>query len=124
LYTALKDLNIVKKDLTDITSKYVSDDKELNAYKLLSLQQLIYNEVEKRRLNQPRVGAYLQFIKELLKNDTLLEHVYLDEVFLFNNTYLSNVLKMPIFNMSAGQKETTKLLQQTIREVNIGSELE
>ncbi len=124
LYTALKDLNIIKKDLLDVTSKYVSDDRELNAYKLISLQQLIYNEVEKRRLNQPRVAAYLQFIKELLKKDTLLEHIYFDEAFLFNNTYLTNVLKLPTFNMSAGQKEVTKILQQTIREMNIGSELE
>ncbi len=123
-YDTIKDLNKIKDDLKEVSSAYVSDDREINAYKLLSLQQIIYNEVLKKRLNSPRIAVYLQFLKWLLKNDKYIEHFYLDEAFLFNNDYLAKVLKSPIFNLSNWQKEENKILLQKIREVNLWSELE
>lgn len=122
-YDLLRSFFVVQADMKEMTpSVTVFPDKNINAYKLISLQQQIFLEISKKRLNQPRIAVYLQFVEELLKKDAI-EHVYKDIAFLFNNAYLASVLSSPSFNTSLSKKEEVKLLQQKIRSVNEGSEL-
>jgi len=96
--------------------------KDINAYKLISLIQIIYYELNKNRFNQPRIAVYLQFVEELIKKDWI-DHVYKDLIFLFNNTYLKSILNSPNIASSSSKKEEVKLLQARIREINRWSKL-
>lgn len=100
----------------------VFKNKDINTYKLISVQQEIYNELTSRKLNQTRITMYLQYVEELLKRDGL-DPVYVDLVYWFNNDYLLGELQEPEFNLNISMQEEVKILVNEVRKINKGSSL-
>lgn len=78
----------------------VYTNKLLNNYKLISYQQLIYNDIHNNNVNKIRFEAYIYYLQELLKNTEKIDPFYLDLTYWFNNTYLTNVLNKLKYQMS------------------------
>ncbi len=67
-------------------------DVSLNAYKLLSYQQQIYQDFLVNKADTYKIATYLDFVRELLKKNTI-ESFYKDEIYRYNNHYLSASLE-------------------------------
>lgn len=67
-------------------------DSILNAYKLLSYQQQIYQDFLINKSDTYKLTAYLDFVDEILKKNTI-DVFYKDEIYRFNNNYLSLALE-------------------------------
>lgn len=78
----------------------VYTNKLLNNYKLISYQQLIYNDIHNNNINKIRFEAYIYYLQELLKNTEKIDSFYLDLTYWFNNTYLTNILNKLKYQMS------------------------
>lgn len=77
-------------------SDEVFDDPDLNAYKLLSSQQIVYKFLDGTSLNENYIKSYLTFVQNLLNKDAgkgrYLDPIYKDILYLFNNNELSQSL--------------------------------
>ena len=67
-------------------------DNLLNEYKLLSYQQQIYQDFFINKIDSYKINSYFDFIKELLKKNGV-PSFYKDEIYRYNNRYLSLVLE-------------------------------
>ena len=107
-----------------LLSEWIDDDtynhRQLNAYKLLSTQQAIYNELSNKRFNQLRLSSYLKFVESLLKKQ-MLDPLYYDVIYVFNNDYLRRTLSQTQFHQNPQQSLTIKKVLEKLREVNEGS---
>ncbi|HCB50995.1 TPA: hypothetical protein DEP21_00075 [Patescibacteria group bacterium] len=59
----------------------------INIYKLVSIQQIMYDDSINKRVNIDRIDGYLEFIQELLKKNKLSK-IYKEIVYYFNNYYI------------------------------------
>ena len=91
----------------------------LNKYKLLSLQQVIFNELNQKRLNSRLIEPYLKFVQKMLKRWEL-NWFYADLTYRFHTKYLKPRLSDP--NYSLNKNEATNLID-SINEINKWSEL-
>lgn len=75
----------------ELDENFISDKiyayKELNTYKLLSYQQIIYDDINSNRIDYIKLNNYLSFLKTLLKENHL-EQFYKDEIYRFNNYFI------------------------------------
>ncbi len=79
----------IQKTLENQSFEKISyKDPLLNAYKLLSYQQQIYQDFLINRADSYKISTYLDFVKEVLKKNTLASF-YKDEIYRFNNNYLA-----------------------------------
>ena len=67
-------------------------DEILNAYKLLSYQQQIYQDFLINKADTYKISTYLDFVRELMKKDAI-DPFYKDEIYRYNNKYLSLALE-------------------------------
>lgn len=68
----------------------------LNQYKLLSYQQQIYQDFFINKVDIYKINTYLDFVKELLKKNAI-EPFYKDEIYRYNNKYLSLALEKIVY---------------------------
>lgn len=94
----------------------------LNAYKLVSIQQTIYNELSAGKFNSLRIKSYAKYIEELLRRKAALQNFYFDSIAVYNNQYLIPELTK-IFLKSRSQDKETKDLLENLRVINEGSSL-
>ncbi len=70
----------------------VFDDPDLNAYKLLSAQQVVYRSLNSSSINEWFIKSYLTFVQNLLNKDNksgrYLAPIYKDLLYVFNNDIL------------------------------------
>ncbi|MEI6119321.1 MAG: hypothetical protein WCP92_09335 [bacterium] len=71
----------------------------LNEYKLLSYQQQIYQDFLINKADTYKISVYLDFVRELLKKNTI-EPFYKDEIYWYNNKYLSLALEKIAYQSS------------------------
>ncbi|MCX6823944.1 MAG: hypothetical protein NT085_02360 [candidate division SR1 bacterium] len=95
----------------------------LNEYKLLSYQQQIYQDFLINKADTYKISVYLDFVRELLKKNTI-EHFYTDEIYWYNNKYLSLALEKiayqsSTFTQNLGSSKIASLLT-TIHILNEG----
>ena len=85
----------VQKELENksISSKVYTNDM-INIYKLVSIQQIMYDDSINKRVNIDRIDGYLEFIQELLKKNKLSK-IYKEIVYYFNNYYIKPWLESP-----------------------------
>ena len=74
-------------------------DEVLNAYKLLSYQQQIYQDFLINKADSYKIGIYLDFVRELLKKNAI-EPFYKDEIYRYNNKYLALTLEKIAYQSS------------------------
>lgn len=61
--------------------------KDLNSYKLLSFQQILYNDITSKKIDTISLNNYIGFVKNLIKKNNI-EQFYKEEIYRFNNYYL------------------------------------
>ena len=70
----------------------VFDDADLNAYKLLSAQQIVYRSLNSSSINEGFIRSYLTFVQNLLNKDNksgrYLNPIYKDMLYVFNTDIL------------------------------------
>ena len=70
----------------------VFDDPDLNAYKLLSAQQVVYRSLNSSSINEGFIKSYLTFVQNLLNKDNkankYLAPIYKDLLYVFNTDVL------------------------------------
>lgn len=92
-YNKIIDFIEIQKELEE---NYVSDKiysyKDLNTYKLLSYQQILYEDISLNKIDYIKLNNYLSFLKTLLKENHL-EQIYKDEIYWFNNYFLLSKLQ-------------------------------
>jgi len=98
-------------------------DKTLNAYKLLSYQQQLYQDFLVNKADTYKIGAYLDFVREILKKNAI-DPFYKDEIYRYNNKYLALSLEKSahqatLFTQNLGGNKIASLLT-TISILNEG----
>ncbi len=108
--------NQFKSNYTENTLYF---DQKLNVYKLLSLQQIMYNDLKKNTINDRIVLPYLWFVENILKKDAV-PWFYKDFIYWFHNYYLKPTLSNVAF---AEKKNLVDSIISTINQINMGSSL-
>jgi hypothetical protein len=87
-FTKIKYFIEIQKELKEwyIKDKYYSF-KDLNTYKLLSFQQILYNDIVSNKIDTIRLNNYISFLKNLIKKNNI-EQFYKEEIYRFNNYFL------------------------------------
>jgi hypothetical protein len=85
-------MEIQKTLETQSFEKVSYKDTLLNAYKLLSYQQNLYQDFLINKVDTYKINAYLDFVKEILKKNSI-EQFYKDEIYRYNNQYLFSTLE-------------------------------
>lgn len=102
-----------------VISTDVYKDASLNAYKLLSYQQILYYDIQSNRIRTNQYTLYLNYVKELLKYQTI-PSVYLDEIYWFNNYYLRPKLLSDRYSQQvATTKAELSLIIKNLDTLNI-----
>jgi len=113
----------IQWDLTwPASSQFAFNNHNINAYKLLSIQQKIYHELINKRFNQARIDYYLKFVEELLRKDTI-DPFYKDIIYIFNNDHLQKQILSAQISSIIADKDTIKKIADDIRKVNKWNEL-
>jgi len=103
-------------------SKSIYNDSEINAYKLLSVQQSIYKDIINNRINTTNILQYLDFLKELLAADKI-DAFYKDLSYRFDNKYILPRIENPDNPIAKNRKSDADEIIKQITIVNNGSEL-
>lgn len=96
----------------------VFDDPDLNAYKLISAQQIVYKSLKNASVNESFIRTYLNFVQKLIDKDKwsgrYLHPIYKDILYVFNtdklyetlmqNGKLSSEIKSQIDRINKGDK--------------------
>ena len=111
----------------EIENKYISEDiynnKDLNAYKLLSSQQIIFKDFLNWKIPTERISNYLVFLGKVIKSN-LIDIFYLDEAYRFNNYYLSDQIdKFEDYSDEESKRKIYSLVQN-INGINYWNKLE
>ncbi len=87
-FTKIKNFIEIQKELNEgyIKDKYYAY-KDLNSYKLLSFQQILYNDITSKKIDTIRLSNYIGFLKNLIKKNNI-EQFYKEETYWFNNYFL------------------------------------
>lgn len=72
-------------------------DPIINAYKLLSAQQLIYQNIQSGRPDMSRINWYLEFVQKLVNKPQNLSWATVDMIYFFHQHYLEPQLLNPQF---------------------------
>jgi len=104
---------------TQLQQGYASEtlyaNPDLNIYKLLSLQQLIYHDLKSKKINERIIFPYFSYVEQLLKQEQKEHTVYLELTYRFHNFYLKNQLLDPAF---VSKKDTVDQVYDTINLLN------
>lgn len=108
----------------ELFSKHISNkiykDDIINIYKLISFQQIIYDDIENKILNTDRIHGYFWFLQELLKRDRL-DTFYKELSYFFNNYYIKKAgSNIEITNKISNKSELDELNKQ-ITSLNNGN---
>lgn len=111
----------------EMENKYISEDiysnKELNAYKLLSIQQIIFKDFLESKIPTERISKYLKFLGKIVKSN-LIDNFYLDESYWFNNYYLTEQIdKFEDYSDEEAKRKIYWLIQD-INSINYWNKLE
>lgn len=118
-YHRIVDFTTATYELQGISNGKLYPDDEINAFKLLSLQQKIYHNTIQKNYDIGTIEVYLNFVQDLITKRQNLEQVYKDLIYLYNNTYLEATLTQ-IAVLTNNTKSMLKL-SDMIRNINGGA---
>lgn len=101
----------------------VYQNEMLNAYKLISYQQIIYNDLHQSTINNIRFETYINYLQELLKKDNKIDSFYLDLTYRLNNNYLINLLNKLKYKVSDNKKTEIENIIRNLNKINNGDAL-
>lgn len=125
LYKRMGFFVAIQQQLTD---KYISadvyKDQILNAYKLLSYQQILYQDFQELKISKNEYTLYLDYVQELIKRHGLSQF-YLDELYRYNTYYLKPTLLTTRYDRRRASIKENEIMQvvKTIDTINIGDML-
>lgn len=101
--------------------KYISadvyKDPLLNAYKLLSYQQILYRDFASFKIRRNQYTAYLAYVEALIKRDAI-SPFYKDEIYRYNTHYLKpTLLTIRHDNRRPGIKDTE--VMQIVKNIDL-----
>ena len=108
-----------------LTDKYISTDvykdQLLNEYKLLSFQQILYQDFQELKIRKDEYTLYLDYVQELIKRHGLSQF-YLDELYRYNTYYLKPTLLTTRYDRRRASIKESEIMQvvKTIDTINIG----
>lgn len=119
-FTKLRGFTAFQQELQNIVNPINYFDPTINAYKLLSLQQLIYNNLQNNSLNESILNVYFEFVRKLLRDPNIsLDPIYFDITYIYNNTFLTELLKKPEIANFNQNTATLNTINQQIRQLNL-----
>jgi len=101
----------------------VYQNKLLNDYKLISYQQLIYNDIRQNKVNNIRFETYISFLQEILKSNDKIDWFYIDISYWLNNNYLINILNKLKYKVSDKKKWEIENIIDWLNRLNNWDEL-
>lgn len=123
-YRILSNFITIEQEISNgIVSKKVYNNKDLNSYKLLSAQQVLYKSYLAGNINKNYITSYLDFVQELInKNngeDRYLDPIYKDIIYRINNNLFLNKLEGND-NKNLNKTEINQIINQ-INLINKGN---
>lgn len=113
----------VQKELENkFISKKVYNDDMINTYKIISFQQIMYDDINKKRINTDRINGYIDFIQEILKKN-MISKFYKEVIYYFNNYYLIKSLEDPEIINKVGDKSEIDKITKRLETINNGNQL-
>lgn len=108
-----------------LISNDVYKDQTLNIYKLLSYQQVLYQDFQDLQIRNSQYVAYLGYVQELVKRKAV-PSFYLDEIYWYNTYYLKRTLLTTRYDNRLGDLKETDIttIVKTIDTINMGSSLQ
>jgi hypothetical protein len=95
----------------------------LNAYKLVSTQQFIYNEMNAGKFNEIRLRSYNKYVEELLRKPSSLQSFYFQNINRFNNTYLIPEITRTILKNKTLENKELKSVLDDLKTINEGDSI-
>lgn len=102
----------------------LSSDPDVNAYKLISYQQILYNNVSEWIINEANFTTYLNYISSLLKKDWSIDSIYYDITYWINNVFLIPNLNIKKYKLTDNKRSELDWIINDIYAMNYGSKLE
>jgi hypothetical protein len=100
-----------------IISLTIYSNKSINAYKLLSAQQILYKSLLAGALNRSTISSYLEYAQELINrnngNDRYISPLYKDILYRINNGIL-----LPLLETNDNKTISKMEIQQLINQIN------
>ncbi len=120
-----KDFHTLKLFLdiqNQIENWYINDivhqNKELNNYKLISYQQILYNDIHKNTIDSIRFKTYISYLQNLLKKNDKIDQFYIDLTYRFNNNYIINILNRFKYKSSDNKKIEIENIISELNKLN------
>lgn len=113
---------------SQLDDKYISPDvykdELLNAYKLLSYQQILYQDFQELKIRKNEYTLYLSYVQELIKRRALPQF-YLDELYWYNTYYLKPTLLTTRYDRRWSNIKEWEIAQviKSIDTINMGDTL-
>lgn len=118
-YHRIVDFATVNYELQGISNEKLYSDDDINIFKLLSLQQKIYQNTLQKNYDIGTIEVYLAFTQGLLTKRSNIEQLYKDMIYLYNNTYLQSALtQIAILN---GNTKAMLRLTDVVKDINEGT---
>lgn len=117
-------VDIEQQLLNGYISSDVYKDPLLNAYKLLSYQQILYQDFQSLKIRKNQYIAYINFVQEAIKRDAL-PPFYLDEIYWYNTYYLKPTLLTIRYDRRRSNIKEAEIMQviKAIDTLAIGNSL-
>lgn len=124
-FSSTKSFLNIQNQLSDwYINATLSDDPDANAYKLISYQQILYNDVSESIINEARFNSYLNFITSLLKKEWVIDDIYLDITYRINNKFLIPSLNTIKYKLTENKKAEINGIINNIEKINNWSRLD
>ncbi len=120
-YTILKDFLKIQNELDSIISEgLITNNVDLNLFKLSSLRQKIAMQNSNKGLDTTTVIAYLKFLDTLIHQSNItIPQFYLETAYYFNNLYLKSMLKsLSINSLNPTVKAEVNNINEQINAIN------
>lgn len=102
----------------------LSTDKDVNTYKLLSYQQILYNNISQWVIDEAYFTTYLNFLSSLLKKDQSIDNIYYDITYRINNVYLIPTINTKKYKLTENKRNELDWIINNIYTINYWSKLE
>lgn len=105
----------------ELENKFISStiytDNIINEYKMTSFLQILYEDINRNKVNIDRINSYLDFVEELLKAEklSLLET---NMIYYFNNYKLKTAIENPELFMKLDNKTNINNVLKRINNIN------
>ena len=93
-------------------------DHQINEYKLISYQQLLYNDTAESIINEARFNTYVNYVISLLKKDNLVEPIYYDITYRINNNYIIPTLNTLKYKLTESKRQEAEKIISNIEILN------